>query len=126
MCIADIKLPAMKEALSKNDLGKVRDAAIILSRTLQKHITIPELSIMVDLPQKKLKAGFMEIYGKGVYTYLKYQRLQRIKEMLLQDMPLKGIAIATGYKDKSSLIKAFRNEFDLTPGEWKKRQGLVL
>lgn len=116
----------MKEALSKNDLGKVRDAAIILSRTLQKHITIPELSIMVDLPQKKLKAGFMEIYGKGVYTYLKYQRLQRIKEMLLQDMPLKGIAIATGYKDKSSLIKAFRNEFDLTPGEWKKRQGLVL
>lgn len=112
----------MKEALSKNDLGKVRDAATILCKTLQKHITIPELAIMVDLPQKKLKAGFMQIYGKGVYTYLKYQRLEMVKEMLLLDMPLKGIAIAAGYRDKSSLIKAFRAEYNLTPGEWKKLQ----
>ena len=112
----------MKVALSKKDLEKVRDAATILSNTLQNHITIPELSIMVDLPQKKLKAGFMELYSKGVHTYLKNERFKAIKGKLLQGMPLKVIAIETGYKDKGNLVKAFRAEFNLTPGEWKKQQ----
>jgi len=113
----------MKETeFCRNDIVKVSDAAMILTQTLNKHITIPELSIIVNLPEKKLKAGFMQLFGKGVYTYLKSARLLKIKEMLMEDLPLKGIAIETGYKDKSSLIKAFRIKFGITPGEWKKQQ----
>src|SRR6266540_1834264 len=112
----------MKEELNRNDIVKVRDAATLITQTLNKHITIPELSLMVNLPEKKLKAGFMHLYQKGVYTYLRNARLEKVKEMLLADWPLKGIALKTGYKDKSSLIKAFRSEFNVTPGEWKKQQ----
>lgn len=112
----------MKVELSKNDLAKVHDAAIILTQTLNKHITIPELSILVNLPEKKLKAGFRHLYGSGPYKYLINARLVKVKEMLFQDLPLKGIALEIGYKDKGSLIKAFHSKFGVTPGKWKKQQ----
>ena len=112
----------MKEDLSPKELIKVREAALLLTQSLNKHITIPELSIMVNLTEKKLTVGFMRLYNSGIHEYLVNARLDSVKEMLLQDLPLKWIAVKIGYKDKSSLIKVFRNKFGVTPGEWKKQQ----
>ena len=112
----------MYEELSPNELRKVREAATLLTQSLSVHITIPELSIMVNLTEKKLQAGFMHLYNSGIYEYLVNARLEKVKEMLFQDLPLKWIALQIGYKDKSSLIKAFRNKYGMTPGQWKKQQ----
>ena len=112
----------MKEELTPNELKKVYEAAALLTQSLSKHITIPELSIMVNLTEKKLQAGFMHLYNSGIYEYLVNARLDYVKEMLLQDLPLKWIALKIGYKDKSTLIKAFRNKYGATPGQWKKQQ----
>jgi AraC-like DNA-binding protein len=42
--------------------------------------------------------------------------------LLLEDLPLKTIGQDTGFKDKSALIKAFKNEFGITPLQWKRDQ----
>lgn len=116
----------MNKELSGNDLSKVKAAATLLTQNLKKHITIPELSLMVNLPENKLKAGFMELYGCGAYKYLTNARLEIVKELLFQDLPLKSIALEVGYTDKGSLIKAFRIQFGVTPGKWKKQHANAL
>jgi AraC-like DNA-binding protein len=108
--------------LSLKDLHKVRHAAQIITEKIDRHYTIPELAEMVDLPEKKLKAGFRQLYDKGVFGYRSDYLWNKVKAFLLEDLPLKTIALDTGFKDKSALIKAFKNEFGITTVQWKKDQ----
>ena len=106
--------------LSLHDLHKVRNAAQIITEKIERHYTIPELAEMVDLPEKKLKAGFKQLYDKGVFGYRCDFLWNKVKALLVEDIPLKNIVQETGFKDKSALIKAFKNEFGITPVQWKK------
>ena len=108
--------------LSLQDLHKVRNAAQFITEKIERHYTIPELAEMVDLPEKKLKAGFKQLYDKGVFGYRCDYLWNKVKALLLEDLSLKTIAQDTGFKDKSALIKAFKNEFGITPVQWKKDQ----
>jgi AraC-like DNA-binding protein len=108
--------------LSMMDLHKVRNAAQIITEKIERHYTIPELAEMIDLPEKKLKAGFKQLYDKGVFGYRCDYLWNKVKALLLEDLPLKTIAQDTGFKDRSALIKAFRNEFGITPIQWKRDQ----
>ena len=108
--------------LSMKDLQKVRDAAQIIIGRIEHHYTIPELAELVDVPEKKLKAGFKQLFDKGAFRFRCHHLWSKVKEQLLEDRPLKSIALETGFRDKSALIKAFKNEFGLTPVQWKKDQ----
>ena len=106
--------------LSMKDLQKVRNAAQIITEKIEQHYTIPVLAEMVDIPEKKLKAGFKHLFSKGAFRYRCDFLWNRVKILLLEDRPLKTVALDTGFKDKSALIKAFKNEFGLTPIQWKR------
>ena len=108
--------------LSLKDLQKVRNAAQIITEKIEQHYTIPVLAEMVDIPEKKLKAGFKQLFDKGAFRFRCDYLWNKVKGLLLEDKPLKSIAQDTGFKDKSALIKAFKNEFGLTPVQWKKDQ----
>lgn len=116
----------MNRGLSKSDIIKVQEAASLLINHLNKHIPISDLSIMVNLNENKLKKGFMELYGSSARTYLSNLRLEKAVELLLQDLPLKRIALEIGYKDKSNLIKAFQMKYGVTPAKWKKQYEIGL
>jgi AraC-like DNA-binding protein len=108
--------------LSLKDLQKVRDASQIIIEKIEHHYTIPELAELVDVPEKKLKAGFKQLFDKGAFRFRCDYLWNKVKGLLLEDKPLKSIAQDTGFKDKSALIKAFKNEFGLTPVQCKKDQ----
>jgi AraC-like DNA-binding protein len=113
----------MKIVLSEHEIEQVHVAATILEKDLKIKITIPELSKEVRLDEKKLKAGFKEIFGKGVKTYQRHLRMERAKELLKEERPLKFISRVTGYKDDTSFIKAFKKYIGITPLAWRKQQG---
>jgi AraC-like DNA-binding protein len=106
--------------LSAKDLQKIHDAARVITDNITHHYTIPELAELVDLPEKKLKAGFKQLFNKGVFRYRYSLLWDIVKEHLREDKPLKSIAQETGFRDKSALIKSFKNAFGLTPVQWKK------
>lgn len=108
--------------LSLKDLQKVCKAAILITEHIHDHYTIPQLAIMVALPEKKLKAGFKQLFNKGPYEFRADYLWAKVKGLLLEDMPLKCIAKDAGFKDASALIKAFRYEFACTPVQWKKKE----
>ena len=108
--------------LSSKDLQKVRDASQHIIDRIEHHYTIPELAELFDVPEKKLKAGFKHLFNKGAFRFRCDYLWNKVKALLLEDKPLKSIAQDTGFKDKSALIKAFKNEFGRTPVQWKKDQ----
>jgi AraC-like DNA-binding protein len=106
--------------LSLKDLQKVCKAAILITEHVQEHYTIPQLAVIVALPEKKLKTGFKQLFNKGPYEFRAEYLWAKVKGLLLEDLPLKCIAKETGFKNESALIKAFRYEFACTPVQWKK------
>jgi AraC-like DNA-binding protein len=108
--------------LSELDLEKIHTAARIITEKIEHHYTIPELAELVDIPEKKLKAGFKYLFHTGAFRYRYGLLWNKVKAQLLTDKPLKSIAQETGFKDKSALIKSFKNEFGVTPLQWKRDQ----
>jgi AraC-like DNA-binding protein len=108
--------------LSFKDLQKVHHAAHIINEKLEHHYTIPELAELVDIPEKKLKAGFRQLFNTGAFRYRYSLIWNKVKTLLLEDKSLKSIAAEMGFRDKSALIKSFKNEFGITPLQWRQEQ----
>lgn len=108
--------------LSDKDLAKIHQAAAIITTSLTVHYTIGTVAQKIAMPEKKLKYGFMQTYGVGVFTYLRHKRLEKGKALMLQGLRIKDIAPQVGYSNETNFSKAFRKVYKELPGEWKKGQ----
>jgi AraC-like DNA-binding protein len=111
--------------LSEADLEKVKAAARIIADNPKYHYKIPDLSERVLLNVKKLKQGFKELYGTGPYAYLLHLRMERAKEMLLENATIRTIARATGYTGsnaETNFIRIFKKQYQQSPAAWKRQQ----
>lgn len=108
--------------LKDKDLAKLAKAEALITRSLNKHYTIVEIARMVQMPEKRLKRGFKQTYGMGLYSYLKMQRLMRAKVLMLEKKRLHEIIQEIGYKTDGNFSKAFRKMFKERPSVWRKGQ----
>jgi AraC-like DNA-binding protein len=71
----------------------------------------------------KLKKGFRQLFGMGVFHRLLFRRMEKAK-MLLEttNKSIGEIADLAGYDTAAGFIHAFRREFDMTPREWRNQQ----
>ena len=88
---------------------------------LDEHITIPALSRRACLSATTVKEGFRRLYGLPVHTWLRQRRMERAAELLhTTELSLEGVAKAVGYSSVSQFIAAFRQQYGLTPGQYRK------
>ena len=106
-------------------LNEQEDSAILLAReiilqNLKLHLTIQEISKQVGLNEYKLKAGFKQKFGLGIFECLLEARMSEAKKLLLEtNKPIKDIAGLVGYNYLTNFIAAFRNYFGQTPGQFR-------
>lgn len=114
--------------LKQYDLECIWTAKEMLVKNLQRHIIISDLALEVGLNEHKLKYGFKQVFGMGVYTYLVHARMQKARTLLEEtDKSIKEIASLTGYKRTSSFIRSFKKEFSKSPAMWRKvNTGILL
>lgn len=126
---AVITLNDLKNKRKYNDIyfsgeccDKVHKARKILSRDLDKDISIMTLSEMVELNRTTLQKVFKEIYGVTIHDYRKHVRMQEAKNLLLkEDMSITEIAGACGYANASKFSSAFKDTVGILPGKWRKK-----
>ncbi|MBO9561838.1 MAG: helix-turn-helix transcriptional regulator [Niastella sp.] len=105
--------------LTEADIERVKEVAWIMQQSLKSHYTIAQWADKVKLPEKRLKRAFKEVHGAGLYTYLRNLRMEKAKEMLREDKPIKVIILYVGYKNEGNFSKAFRKVTGQTPRSWK-------
>lgn len=107
--------------LTDTDIRSVHLASAIIQQSPKSHFTIPQLAEKVMLPEKKLKAAFKQVYGVGLYTYLRELRLEKAKQMLLEGKSIKIIIKSLGYKSESNFYNVFGKLQGETPGSWRRK-----
>lgn len=107
---------------SFTDLEKIYAAKEFIDANLPYHFSITRIALHVGLNEQKLKEGFSEIFGKGLFEYLR-DRIFEIaqKEIEQTRRSIKQIAFRAGYKKANNFSAAFKKKFGLSPTNWRKQ-----
>lgn len=88
---------------------------------LDEPLTIPALSRRACLSATTFKEGFRQLYGLPVHTWLRKRRMERAAQLLnTSGFNLEGVAKAVGYRSVSQFAAAFRQQYGVTPGQYRK------
>ena len=88
---------------------------------LSEKITIADLSRIASLSPTYLKAEFRRACGKPIHCWLVELRMQRAAERIrCTELPIYQIAQEVGYESMSQFTSAFRKQYGVTPGKYKK------
>jgi AraC family transcriptional regulator, transcriptional activator of the genes for pyochelin and ferripyochelin receptors len=107
--------------LSARELDAVYAADSILLTNLKEQIPMKELVKKVELNAFKLKKGFRQVFGMGVFERALHYRMESAKKLLIEtNMAEKEIAGHAGYGRLTSFIAAFQKRFGMGPREFRK------
>jgi AraC-like DNA-binding protein len=122
LLVQSYKTNPIGDSLSSVDISSLNKARDIILNDLRKHFTIQQISRQVQLNEFKLKTGFKQQFGTGIFECLLQARMQKARDMLIDtDKPIKEIAFDTGYDHLTSFITAFRKYFGHTPGSIRRK-----
>lgn len=69
-----------------------------------------------------LHRGFRQLYGSRIKEYEIRKRLEAAALLLQQDeLTMQEITCKCGYSSQSSFVRAFKEVYGITPGQWRNQ-----
>lgn len=105
------------------ETAKIHEARTILESYISKKPpTIKALAKQVALNEFKLKSGFRQYFGSGIFEWLIERRMQYAKQLILTtNKPIKDVCVLVGYPRSTNFTTAFRRRFGFTPGSLRRK-----
>jgi AraC-like DNA-binding protein len=102
--------------LGPRDIERLEHARRLLLERMVSPPSLPELARSIGLNEFKFKAGFRKHFGTSVFGYLRTQRMEQARRLLVQrDLSVTEVAARVGYANPSKFASAFRKHFGLPP-----------
>lgn len=118
----------MCETMMKNIYEKkqsvdldVREQILILLETDEKDLSLDFLASQLNMRPDAASRVFRQVMGKGYSEYIKDKKMKTAVELLSQDWAVKDIAERMGYSSAQYFIKVFKEEYGMTPHQYKKK-----
>jgi len=101
------------------NIRKIRQAKEIIVAEMNEPPTLEHLAKTIDLPLKRLKEGFKQLYGDSVYGFLFQHKMEFARKLLLSNKYSVGeIGLRVGYSTPSHFITAFKKKYGTTPKKY--------
>ncbi|WP_434297260.1 helix-turn-helix transcriptional regulator [Clostridium sporogenes] len=97
----------------------------ILKTEIDKNIlnppTIKEMKNIAEMSESKLRRCFKATYGKTIYEYIRYKKMEQAIRFLSHDeMSIHNIGTTLGYESASKFSAAFKKVYGITPSAFRK------
>lgn len=90
-------------------------------------VGLDDLAELIGQPRQYVSQILNEQFGQNFYEYINGLRIEEARELLLQPQhrksPVQDIAWATGFNNKVSFYRSFKNRFGVTPTEFREKHG---
>jgi len=117
-----VKYPRPRRGLSRRALNR---ACSYIAENLGERFTLDDLARQAGVSRFHFARLFRVSTGDSPMAYLLKSRIERAKQMLLQDeRPVCEIAALLGFCDQSHLTRTFRRLTGLTPREFARRHAV--
>ncbi|TVQ74498.1 MAG: DNA-binding response regulator [Chromatiaceae bacterium] len=111
-----------KKGVSHLDGILFHSARIHLLKSLDQAPSLQELASMVGTNSKRLNAAFRACAGVTVYEYLREERMQEARQLLLSTQySLSDVACRVGFTSGANFATAFKVRFGTSPSRFRKR-----
>ncbi|MCP2342740.1 AraC family transcriptional regulator [Actinomadura rupiterrae] len=85
--------------------------------------TVQELGSRAGLSRSAFAERFTGLVGEPPLTYLTWWRMTTAARLLLEsDAPLSAVAAQVGYQSEFAFAKAFKREYGLAPGRYRRAE----
>ena len=107
---------------SSSRYGYIFQVLSLLERSICEKITSKDLAERFHVSKNKLEADFKRATGQTIHAFRMQIQLQSARMLLASTKKSQAeIAIACGFTDESHLIRSFRDNYDITPGTFRKQ-----
>jgi AraC-like DNA-binding protein len=111
--------------MTKYNIECLNRAKELIDKDPSRHYTIQEMARLIGFSPSKLKTGFKQLFGMGLYKYLHEQRMQKGKYLLENtDKTLRDISHTLGYKYSNNFSTSFRKQYNKSPTEFRNNPDL--
>jgi len=84
-----------------------------------EHFSVGDLSKRFYVSDSTVSHMFKQKMGVSIYRYMTQRRLISAKIMISEGIPLEQVAIRVGFSDYSSFYRAFKQEYGISPRQYK-------
>lgn len=98
----------------------IQNVLNLISDHLSEKLTVESVSSHFNTGRSKFQSDFSSVTGISFHRYLITLRLNRAYEMITAGKSIMETALETGYSSEAHFIKAFREYWDITPGQLQK------
>ena len=84
-----------------------------------ERITVSELAHKFYVSDSSISHLFKQKMGVSIYHYVTQRRLISAKNLILLGIPLEQVAVRVGFSDYSAFYRAFKQEFGISPRQFK-------
>lgn len=104
----------------RGSLEKMQTAVTYIQQHYQENITLEDLADHIYLSSTYLSRLFTKQLGMTFTEYLAQVRLAHAVDLMHGPDTLTEIASKTGFPGSNAMISAFKKEWNITPGEYRK------
>jgi AraC-like DNA-binding protein len=107
------------KSLNNIDYSNVAKAEkIILHHLTSPFVGVESIALDVHMSPTKLKSIFKSVFGSSMLQYHKEKNMQLAMQLIQNsDLPIKNIAVTTGYESASKFTATFKKRFGILPSE---------
>ena len=87
-----------------------------------EHITVRNLSRTFFVSDSSISHLFKQKMGVSIYHYVTQRRLISAKNLIVEGTALEQVAIRVGFSDYSSFYRAFKQEYGISPRQYRALQ----
>lgn len=115
-----LHLPNHSSQLKKIDIDTLHSVHNFIEENPKVYYTIEQLSDLFSINEFKLKKGFKELFGMGIFQFSTQIHMKYALHLLkYSDLSIKEIAYKTGYSSPSAFSVAFKKECGITPNKMR-------
>jgi AraC-like DNA-binding protein len=119
----DKKDVAGQRLLRSSELRQIHLLANNIESKISEVSTIENMAKEAGLNVNKLQEGFKMLYGSTVNNFVQKKRLDAAYNLLTNtDLTISEIVIAIGLSSKSYFSKIFKEKYDLSPSDFRKKR----
>ena len=114
--------PAPVSREDRDFVGKLVD--VIHAQMAKDDIDMDHIAAALQMSRKQLRARVMAVTGLNPVAYVLQVRLNYARRMITTtDLPLTKIASKCGFLNPSHFSKAFKQQFGVSPQQFRKNEG---
>ncbi|MEO1298791.1 MAG: AraC family transcriptional regulator [Cyanobacteria bacterium J06636_16] len=100
---------------------QIQNVRAYLEEHFAENVTLDQLAQVAHLSPYHLNRIFSQTVGLPPHKYRLQVQIERARSLLLQGMPLKQVAVETGFTDQSHLTRHFKRLMRVTPGQYQRQ-----